>query len=604
VNCTKAQVLLAAHRELTNSDTVELDAHLEQCAQCRQVLANSHFISEQVRSLPAVEPTPAMHTSLMERLAAEHTQYLQHSTSNALPPPAFLQPYLQQHTHSSQKSSPLAAFSTADTGPLPVLSTSRKKSRRPNIGQFAFIGLAAVFFLTLMMGGITSLLLLANSHIGTGPELTINHPTDVVGISYKTTTNYQHVVSAVADTTSIYYTAYGNGLNDGWMIERLDRTTKISTPLLSTPSPIPLIVLGNSNGWLLWLQFDTPKTITQGNTISHPLYALKSPWSVHYLRVGPPLDITNTTSTATPPVPMTLLSGTFNQDVAPDWVYTPIQGTWFVGNTLLVAMIDGKGISHLMSYQLDTTNNSPITELAKASPGHIFTSPTANADGTQIFWSEEWRTDDGNLHSNIWTQQITEGPMPTRGRLIEHPLITKELFLQDGMSFRPVVVDASLIYLSTAPTASVTPTATNSTATVSPSPIASAVATSNTSNTTGISWADSSIYTPLDNGIHGNVLLLPLDGNPLTLPTQINNLGMASSLQVGTDFVLWQNDDGSYGMYDVPAKTDINVGSILDGAQFLAINGSTAVWAVGTAIDPSNTTTPATTLSAFNWPRP
>ncbi len=605
MNCTEAQVLLAAHRELKNSDTVELDAHLEQCAQCRQVLANSHFISEQVRSLPAIEPSPAMHTSLMERLAAEHTQYLQHSTSNALPPPAFLQPYLQQHAHSSKKTSPLAAFSTADTGPLPVVSAVRKKSRRSNMKQFAFIGLAAVFFLTLMMGGITSLLLLANSHIGSGPELTINHPTDVVGLSYKTTTNYQHVVSAVADTSSIYYTAYGNGLNDGWMLERLDRSTKISTPLLSTPSPIPLVVLGSNNGWLLWLQFDAPKTIAQGNTIHHPLHALKSAWSVHYLRVGLPLDTTNTTSTATPPVPMTLLSGTFNQDVAPDWVHTPIQGIWFVGNTLLVAMIDGNGISHLMRYQLDTKNNAPITEIAKASPGHIFTSPTANADGTQIFWSEEWRTDDSNLHSNIWTQQITEGPMPTHGRLLEHPLITKELFLQDGMSFRPVVVDDALIFLSTAPIASITPTATNSTATVSPSPIASAAATPNTSNVPGISWADSSIYkTPLDNDIRGNVLLLPLDGNPFAIPTQLNNLGMASSLQVGTDFVLWQSDDGSYGMYDVPAKTDINVGTVLDGAQFLAINGDTAVWAVDTAIDPSNITTPATTLSAFNWPRP
>ncbi|MGI9059130.1 MAG: anti-sigma factor family protein [Ktedonobacteraceae bacterium] len=606
MNCTKAQVLLAAHRELKNSDTVELDAHLEQCAQCRQVLASSHFISDQVRSLPAIEPPPAMHTSLMERLAAEHTQYLQHSPSNALLPPAFLQPYLQQHAHSSKKTSPLAAFSTADTGPLPVVSTVRKKSRRSNTRQFAFIGLAAVFFLTLMMGSITSLLLLANSHIGSGPELTINHPTDVVGLSYKTTTNYQHVVSAVADTSSIYYTAYGNGLNDGWMLERLDRSTKISTPLLNTPSPSPLVMLGSNNGWLLWLQSDAPKTIAQSNTIHHPLPALLRAWSVHYLRIGPPLDTTIPTSIATPPVPMTLLSGTFNQDVAPDWVHTPIQGIWFVGNTLLVTMIDGNGISHLMRYQLDTKNNAPITEIAKASPGHIFTSPTANADGTQIFWSEEWRTDDSNLHSNIWTQQSIEGPMPTHGRLLEHSLITKELFLQDGMSFRPVVVDDALIFLSTAPTASVTPTPTNSTATVSPSPIASAVATPNTSNTSGISWADSSIYTaPLDNGIRGNVLLLPLNGNPSALPTQLNNLGMASSLQVGTTFVLWQSDDGSYGMYDVPAKTAINVGTVLDGAQFLAINGGTAVWTVNTAIDPStNTTTPATTLSAFNWPRP
>ena len=600
MNCTQAQVLLAAHRELKNSnfDTTELDVHLEQCAHCRQVLAHSIIVGDQMRSLPSIEPAPDMYANLMSRLAIEHSKHFQQQASNALPPPDFLKPYLQEHLRSDKKTSPLAAFSTADTGPLPILPAVRKKRQHSHMRQFAFIGLAAVFVLTLMMGGITSLLLLANNHVGSGPELTVIHPVDVVGIAYKTTTPYSHVVSAVADTPSIYYTAYGDGTS-GWMLEQLDRKTQISTPLLSTPSPNPLIVLGYNSGWLVWLQFNVPKTITQDTGLNHSLHTLLHTWSVHYMYIGS----ASHSGTVKPNVPMQLLAGTFNQATAPSWINTPIQGIWFTQDTLLVAMTDQSGTSHLIRYQLDTNNNYPTTDIAKASAGHILTSPTANSDGTQIFWADEWRTSDNNLHSDIWTRQVLDGPTATHGHQAERPLITLHPYLQDGMSFRPLIVDESLIYLSTASNTSITPTTTNSPTASSSTTPANEAATPNTSNIPGISWADKSIYTaPLDTTIRGNILQLPLYGNPYTAPIQLNSVGLASSLQVGRDFVLWQSDDGSYGMYDVPAKTDVTVGSVLDGAQFLAITGNTAVWAVDTSTTP-NTASPFATLMAFNWPR-
>ena len=72
-------MLLAAHRELNNDDvvTAELDAHLEQCASCRQVLARYSLIGEQVRSLPTLEPYPEMYSKLMRVLAVEHSQFIQ-----------------------------------------------------------------------------------------------------------------------------------------------------------------------------------------------------------------------------------------------------------------------------------------------------------------------------------------------------------------------------------------------------------------------------------------------------------------------------------------------------------------------------------------------
>jgi len=149
VNCTEAQVLLAAHRDLNNDDvvTAELDAHLEQCASCRQMLANYSLIGEQVRSLPALESPPDMYSKLMQALAVEHSQFIQRSASVQLPPPEFLKPYMREHAQSSSKTDPLAAFSSADTGPLPVIKAVHKKRRHSPLGQFAAIGIAAVFFI-------------------------------------------------------------------------------------------------------------------------------------------------------------------------------------------------------------------------------------------------------------------------------------------------------------------------------------------------------------------------------------------------------------------------------------------------------------------------
>src|SRR5439155_33577 len=182
------------------------------------------------------------------------------------------------------------------------------------LSQFAVLGLAAMFLMVLMMGGLTSLLLLAHNNqsgisaVSNASKIIL--PASVEQVPYTTTTLYQHVASAVADHTYIYYTAYGDGLNNPWMLERLDRTTGISTPL---------------------------------------------------------------------------------------------QGIWFIQNSLLVAMTDSKGTSHLLLYQLDTTGKLVAKEIATAIPGHILTSPTANSDGSQIYWSEEWSSSAGTLNSNIWT---------------------------------------------------------------------------------------------------------------------------------------------------------------------------------------------------------
>jgi hypothetical protein len=606
VNCIEAQVLLAAHRELkqVDEDNWALADHLELCSQCRQVLANDSLIGEQVRALPVIQPPAEMHGSLMRALAAEHFQFMQRSPASAPPTPDFLKPYMREHAHSSHTTDPLAAFSSASTGPLPVLKTPyAKRSRRRISGQFAVIGLAAVFFMTLMMGGITSLLLLANGRENPASPSAINQPTEVQQEAYTTATPYQHVVSAVGDATSIYYSGYGSDTNSGWMLERLDRDTKISTPLFAAPSTTPLVILGSANGWLVWLQFDTTNS-QQGRVLHGPTHTLMRGWSLNYLSLVAPLH-----AHATTPVPATrtLLSGTFDQATAPSWVHTPVQGIWFMHDSLLVASTGADGVSRLESYPLSATGSAGASTIAQADPGHIFASPTATGDGSQIFWADEWVSADNAVHSNIWTRQELSNSVSRPGSAVQRPIEITRPYLQNGASFRPAVVDDELFLLDssgqlgTAASTGGTPTTTQA---ATPSPSVSP----NTNTTALTSWADSSIYTPaLDMGVRGNAVVLPLENDPFFVtPLPLINGTAASGLQAGTGFVFWQTPDGTFNMFDAATKLQVNLNNDqMNGAQFMAVNGTTAVWTTDTgATNASGNGSPSPlTLQAFNWPR-
>ena len=597
MNCSEARAMMAAYRELNTREieTIGLDIHLESCESCRQELARQMFIGDQLRALPVVEPLPDMRSKLMHALAKEQLEFIRRSPHGTVTTPEFLKPYLHEHAQSAQTSNLIAAFSTAETGPLPILQTKRKPRHRSHMSQFAVLGLAAAFLMMLMMGGLTSLLMLA--HNNPQEVRTINNvsalyqPTIVEQAKYTTATPYKHVASAVADRTSIYYTAYGDALNPTWMLERLDRSTNLSTPLLSEVSTNPLILLGSNQGSLLWIQFDGLKLKPHANLSKYGFHPYVSLWSLHYLSNQEQQQILSGIPTGSD----ILLHGTFDQDSAPSWVTTPVQGIWFVQNALLVAMTDSKGISHLLSFQLDTVGKPVEQEIATTAPGHVLTSPTANSDGTQIYWSEEWLSGTGVLKGNIWTQQVVQAAPPTRGLWAPHSVTTKQAFTTDGMSFRPQIAGGALFMLSTAsPSNSNQATATPSvvdTPQASPSPNANAIARTATS-----------IYAaPLDASLRGSILMLPLDQAFDAQPTVMNTTGLASSLQAGANFALWQGDKG-YEMYDVSQKTDVSVGTIFDGSTFLAVNGGSAVWMLNNASDTTATPTPSITLMAFNWP--
>ncbi len=614
MNCIQAQAMLAAYRDLKKEDldTLELDVHIEQCASCREVLARYSFIGEQVHSLPVIEPPPEMHANLMHALAKEQLRHMQRSAPGTITTPEFLRPYLQEQPQTSRIPDSISALSSAETGPLPIVRAKGKHARYMRVNQFAVLGVAAMFLMLLMMGGITSLLLLAHSNsqvastvntVGSRAGQSILPQSDLTPLRYTTNTLYQHVVSAIAVNNDIYYTAYSDDANNDWMLEKLDRATMQSTNLLADASTTPLMVLGANNDWIVWLQYDDLKSAVKGNLVHGSLSLNLHAWSLHYLALTPQNTTTKvksngTTSssksntsnaTALPAQLPTLLKGVFNRDTAPLLVSSPVQGVWFVQNSLLVAMIDDNGMSHLLRFELDASNNvsASMKVIATAPAGEILTAPTANSDGSQIFWSEEWLSVDGNLHSNIWIQQILDTQTQSRGKVLENTVPTVELYRSDGLSFNPRVVDNTLFLLSTA----------NETNSAQGIPV-----TTTPLNLTSVPRIDTSVYAePLDDFVQGTVLMIPLDGNSVGIPTSLGTAGLSSALQAGNNFVLWQENDG-YKMYDVQTASDVIVGQVLNGANFVAVNGNTTIWTTDNGtVTPTTGAGTSTTLLAFNW---
>src|SRR5258708_6621194 len=327
-----------------------------------------------------MEPLPDMHVTLMHALAKVQLEFIRRSAPGTVITPEFLKPYIQEHVQFSHDSDLITAFSTAETGPLPIIQAKRKPRHRSHMSQFAVLGLAAMFLIVLMMGGLTSLLMLAHNNVQPNSITVRAEHIEVIPAQYTTSTPYPHVVSAVADGANIYYTAYGDGTNNSWMLEMLNRKTKISTLLLPTPNANTLIVLGSSTSGVVWLQFDGYKSNPHQKDLpgysQHPPASLQ--WSLHYLSSEQLQQIVSGFPTASG----VLLTGTFNQASVLSWVTTPVQGIWFINEShqasLLVASIDNNGISHLTSYQLGTVGTPIATEIAAATGGNTPAPHTSN----------------------------------------------------------------------------------------------------------------------------------------------------------------------------------------------------------------------------------
>lgn len=615
MNCSQARAMLAIYRELNTEESARLDEHLVTCPTCKAIQAQYEHIGTSLKALPGIQPPAETRTKLMQALAAEHMRMIQRAPASAATPsaPAFLAPYLRELAHKAPQTDHLVAFSTADTGPLPALQQLQPRRVQQRLNHFAIIGIAAAILLTLMGGSLASLLLLSPRGVSpSAGKLSVVTTSEVQSQSQSVTMTYTHIASTVEVHNNIYYTTYSdNQVN--WQLERFDEQTKTSTSLLSKPSTQELDILGSSENWLIWLQIDAPKTemvvptqqIARATTI-----ATTRTWSLHALHLdsSAPARSIDPTATKANAYSISLIANKkFNPKVTPNWVDKPVQGIAFYQNMLLVAIIDEKGNSHLLRYPLDSLGKSPV-ELDSASKGHVLASPTANSDGSSIYWAEEW-FDGKNLVSNLWTQQMIDA-IPTPGRWAAHKEAHTYLFREDGKAFRPQIVADTLFILSTNPTEDMTPsrimtasptaTAQTQTDTPTPTPTPQEVDTSTISGSA--IKADMTIFKPqIDEIQSGKIFTFTTDGVPTQLPS-FDYDKEASGLQGGAHFLLWLEDIQKVRMYDVDAQLPVSVGAAVPAdTTFLAVNGDTAV-AVLDAKDTTQQNTNTITVSMFEWP--
>ncbi len=601
MNCSQARAMLAAYREIKNSqvDAVALERHLSGCAECKAFRAQGNFIGGRLRALPEIELPADAHTKLMKALAVEHARFIHQSPASkqSIPVPVFLAPYLKEQ--GQEIPDHIAAFSTADTGPLPVIQMSRKRKsthRSLKMSPFAVVGLAAAFLMTIMVGGLTSLVILGNRGVPAIRQETVGQTSQLTQTNYTTTTSYTQIASAIGNRDTIYYTAYGKN-NSAWTLAALDNQTKVSTPLLPQASTDPLIVLSSSNNWLIWLRFDLPQQIIIKNAHTHKVISSYEgrAWSLEATYLG-----NDPASTLTTAHPITLQKGIFDATSAPSWIHTPIEGVWSGDNMLLATTLDTQGTSHLIRYTLDAEKSPLATELATATNGHILTSPTATSNGTSIYWSEEWANSDNTLHSDIWAQKMSAAPLPLSGKWGHQASTDTYLFLADKASFHPQVVNDMLFLLTVKKTALPDVTTVDTTTNATPT-----VTASTQTPVTTPGRINTAFYTPLpDEALQGTLQAFSaLDDSAMQL--SINEVVQAP--QAGSRFLLWQNSTRSIGMYDAVTKEIVPVGlnPLSNNATLLSVNGDTTVWTANPTSNTSASTqgpTNTVTFGTFNWP--
>lgn len=637
MNCSEMRALLAIYQELQSNqeEVVALQKHLSKCDACQQTHVQYKRIGTQIRSLPQIEPSPDAHMKLMQALAVQHVHFIQrtHSSAVSTPTPAFLIPYVKDLGKQPAHANNLIAFSTADTGSLPIVRSLKRRSTH-QIRQFAIIGVAASFLMILMISGLTSLLLLSSSQGHNIQPLSnpavVNNVRDVLSANFSTTATYPYIASATVNGNTIFYTSYSTQAAS-WDLEQFDKSTKNSVSLLNAPSTDELFILESSAQWLVWLKISPPPaTQTVTSTPSAQASATPTPtpeaqsshttngdrqWSLYATYLGAPLTQPldkNTTTTI-------IATQMFHPNSVPNWVNKPVQGVWLNDSHLFVARIDEKGLSHLSSYQLEQGKKPQATEIATATNAHIFTSPTASSDNQNIYWDDEWSTDQAELKGDIWTlQQVNTTSTPTGQPT---PTQKPQRFQSDGMSFHPQMVVDNLFFLSTNPlnnanAINATPTLTTTpgtTATVPSTPKPTATPTDGQTTPMPIDSTvflggsvkiDPNVFAPqVDDTLHGTVRAFMADGMPEALP-QLDSNRIVSALQGGSRYLIWQNSQNSFEMYDVVGKYPVNIGSgtISHNAAFLYVNDNTGVWVENTNNAGPNPNT--VIFNIFTWPWP
>jgi hypothetical protein len=362
---------------------------------------------------------------------------------------------------------------------------------------------------------------------------------------YTPDSTYPVVADAIAsdDGHTIVYAAHSP---DGkWMLEALTEPSRKSVTLLPTTVSGPLALEGWARGWVLWSEGDT----AQGDH-----------WTLNATQMLPALAGAATT--------LHLAEGGHAAHAGP----VALHGVHESGTLVLVAEELADGHGQLLELDLRQINSVKPLVIASAQPGHLIADPTS--DGSSVYWADEWLNPDGTVHGDIYRLVPDSSPAPVTS---------------NGVSFSPMLVANKLIWLREPAAQTDAGAANQSTPTATPTPegtITPGGGGASTAPVAGTLWEeDLDGRADLDSGAKKQIV------------------GTAVEPEAGATFVVWQDGNGSYTLYDVTKDQSQPLNSYISNALVFSVSPKGVLWVTADEQAANSQAPQKTTINLLLWPQ-
>lgn len=555
MTCRQVRQLLAAYRrdDCSPAEHAEIEAHLEGCAECRAVDAEFRRVGESIRALPQLAPPPDFFARVMAAAQADGVKAAQQTRAVEKKPETVVVPGLTNVSH-------FPGLRRAVAERRVRLEPLRQASSPTQVFALRYSMALAATFLIFAIGSVALFQWLGKPSIPLTSNVGTTHPP--LSSAFTADSTYSIAADATASPDGRYVVYAARTPQGSWMLEELDRQTTKSTALLPAPVSGPITIEGWARSWVLWIQGDA-----EGG--DH--------WQLYATALSPAL--TGATET------LQLLKGGLSGQ---DGTVLELHGVYASGSTVLLAEQLKDEIGQLVQLDLTQADPSARAVLATAPTGHWIADPTT--DGTNDYWAEEWLDHDGTPHGDIMrlTPDNTPEAVTSSGTSFAPE---PEAITSNDVSFAPMVIANKLVWLegttqeqaqihTSAPTPTATPdtqaTLTPSGGSVSHVPIAS-----------GTLWSEAidPNVVDLDSGARSKIA----DG--VSLP------------QAGATFVVWQNSNGDFNLYDVSKDTQQPLNAYISNALVLSVSPTAVLWV--TADSQGSSQLPnKTTINVLDWPLP
>lgn len=546
MTCRQVRQLLAAYRrdDCSPAEHAEIEAHLLECAECRAVDAEFRRVGESIKALPQLAPPPDFFARVMAAAQADGVKATQHTQVAEKKPETVVVPGMTNISH-------FPRLRRAVTERRVRLEPMRQASSPAKVFALRYSVALAATFLIFALGSV-ALFQLLNQR---GPTVvSVNHNQPLPS-AFTPDVTYSIVVDATASPDGQYVVYAAHTPQGRWMLEELKRTSagaNASVALLPAPVSGPITIEGWARNRVLW---------TRGDPTS------SDHWQLYATALNPALPGATEK--------LQLLKGGLSGQ---DGTVLELHGVHASGSTVLLAEQLKNDVGQLV--QLDLTQADPAarTVLATAPAGRWIADPTS--DGTDEYWAEEWLDPDGTPHGNI--MRLTPGS------------VVPVAITSNDASFAPMVVANKLVWLEetpqqlariaiTAPTPTATPT---TQATLTPS-------------------GGSVSHAPIASGTLWSEALDP-DVADLDSGTRTHIADNVSMPQAGATFVVWQDSNGDFNLYDVGKDTPQPLNAYISNALVLSVSPTAVLWVTDDSqSNGSSSQLPSkTTINLLDWPQP